>query len=262
MYLVDTHTHIYSEEFDGDRAEVIAGAQAAGVKMFFLPNIDASSFEAMHSLSDAYPDCCFPMAGLHPTSVNENFRAELEIVRRRLDSRKYIAIGEIGIDLYWDKTFRTEQIEAFETQLQWSIERNFPVSIHTREAFPEVFASIRNIGADRLRGVFHSFGGSRGELEEALEFENFLLGINGTVTYKNSRFREYLNIAPIKRILLETDAPYLPPVPHRGERNEPAYLPLVVAKLAEVYGISAEEIAEKTTENALRMFGVKPILNC
>jgi len=194
------------------------------------------------------------MMGLHPTSVKAGFQRDLEIIKAELKKRKYIAIGEIGLDLYWDKTFISEQIEAFEEQLRWSIEWNLPVAIHTREAFPQVFESLYKIGIDRLRGVFHSFGGTREELEEIMLCKNFMIGINGVITYKKANFREYLTLFPLERIILETDSPYLSPVPQRGKRNEPAYLVHVVAKLAEVYNLSADEIGEITSENAGRLF--------
>ncbi|MDR0547534.1 MAG: TatD family hydrolase [Dysgonamonadaceae bacterium] len=256
MYLVDTHTHIYSEEFDSDISEVIGRAQAAGVQKFCLPNVDIDSIDRLHRLCDRFSDSCFPMMGLHPTEIKVDFREKLEIIRQQFDRREYIAVGEIGIDLYWDKTFLNEQIEAFETQLQWSLERDLPVSIHSRDAFPEVFASLKKVGANRLRGVFHSFGGSREELEQALAFPQFYLGINGVITYKKADFREYLSLAPLSRILLETDAPYLTPVPFRGKRNEPAYLQYVVKQLSEVYSCPEEEIARQTTENACRLFDI------
>lgn len=253
MYFIDTHTHIFLEAFDSDVREVIRNATEAGVNRLYLPNIDVESIERLHALSEQYPNLCFPMMGLHPTSVGPDFRKDLAIIESRLEGRKYIAIGEIGIDLYWDKTFLKEQVEAFEIQLQWSIEKNLPVAIHTREAFPEVFESIHKVGAEKLRGVFHSFGGSREELEEIIRLQNFMIGINGIITYKNATFREYLPLFPIERILLETDAPYLTPVPHRGKRNEPAYLPLIAGKLAEIYELPLEIIAEKTTENARQL---------
>jgi len=255
MYFVDTHTHIFLEDFDSDVHEVIQRAKTAGVNRLYLPNVDVESIDRLHALSDRYPDLCYPMMGLHPTSVDTDFRKDLTVIESWLKSRKYSAIGEIGIDLYWDKTFLKEQIEAFETQLQWSIERNLPVAIHTREAFPVVFESIHKIGAEKLRGVFHSFGGSREELEEIVRLQNFMIGINGVVTYKNAKFRDYLPLLPIERILLETDAPYLSPVPYRGKRNEPAYIPIIAGKLAEIYELPLEVVAEKTIGNALQMFG-------
>ena len=256
MYLIDSHTHIFLDEFDSDRDSVIKRAKEAGVRLFFIPNIDIESIEPLHRLVDQYPDCCFPMMGLHPTSVKTGFHSDLEIIKSTLNKRKYIAIGEIGIDLFWDKTFLKEQICAFEEQLLWSIEYNLPVVIHTREAFPQVFESLYKIGVDRLRGVFHSFGGTLEELEEIMLCKNFMLGINGVVTYKKAIFREYLPLFPIDRIILETDSPYLSPVPFRGKRNEPAYLLNVAEKIAEVYNLSVEEISETTTENARKLFNI------
>ena len=254
MYFIDTHTHIFLEEFDSDVHEVVQRAKKAGVNRFYLPNIDVESIERLHTLSARYPNLCYPMMGLHPTSVGTDFRKDLKIIESWLEKREYVAIGEIGLDLYWDKTFLNEQIEAFETQLQWSVERNLPVAIHSREAFPIVFESIHKIGAEKLRGVFHSFSGSREELEEIVHLQNFMIGINGIVTYKNAKFRDYLPLFPIERILLETDAPYLAPVPYRGKRNEPAYLVSIAEKIAEIYNLPLEVIAEKTAKNALNLF--------
>ena len=254
MYLIDTHTHIFSEEFDSDRGEVIRRAEEAGVRLFCLPNIDLASVERLHRLSAEYPAACYPMMGLHPTSIKANFLSDLEVIKTTLTKGKYIAIGEIGLDLYWDKTFLKEQIYAFEDQLQWSLEWDLPVVIHTREAFPYVFESLYKIGVDKLRGVFHSFGGTREELQEITLCKNFMIGINGVITYKKAEFRNYLSQFPLERILLETDAPYLSPVPYRGKRNEPAYLLNVAVKLAEVYAIPVDTIARTTTENAFRLF--------
>ncbi len=254
--LVDTHTHIFSEEFDFDIDEVIANALTGNVRKFYLPNIDVASISRLNTLCNHYPEICFPMMGLHPTSINSTYKKDLEIIRSELDKRSYVAIGEIGIDLYWDKMFLKEQIEAFEEQLRWSIEKNLPVAIHTREAFPQVLESIYKVGVDKLQGVFHSFGGSLEELDEVLKCKNFMLGINGVITYKKSVFVDYLSQAPIERILLETDAPYLTPVPFRGKRNEPARLIYIVQKLAEIYNLSIDVVAEKTTQNAHRLFGI------
>lgn len=256
MFLVDTHTHIFSEEFDDDIAPVVDRAVQAGVTRCCLPNIDVESIDRLHRLTDSYPFVCFPMMGLHPTSVGEDYRTDLEKIRSCFDQRRYIAVGEIGIDLYWDKTRLREQTDAFEEQLRWSIEMDLPVAIHTREAFPQVFDSIRRVGADRLRGIFHSFGGSRAELEEALSFSNFLLGINGVATYKKAGFTDYLSAAPLERIVLETDAPYLTPVPFRGKRNEPSYLRYVLARLSEIYQRPEEELAAITTRNAEQLLGI------
>jgi TatD DNase family protein len=256
MYLIDTHTHIYSEEFDSDINEVIERAQEIGVQKFCLPNVDTNSMDRLYRLCNRFPNLCFPMMGLHPTEIRSDFREKLAIIHNEFAKRKYIAVGEIGIDLYWDNTFLHEQVEAFETQLQWSLECDLPVSIHSREAFRQVFEILKKVGANRLRGVFHSFGGSREELEQALQFSHFYLGINGIITYKKATFREYLSLAPLSRILLETDAPYLTPVPFRGKRNEPAYLQYIIKQLAEVYNCPEEEIAYQTTENAQRLFGI------
>jgi len=254
MYLIDSHTHLFSEEFDLDRDLVMRRAMETGIQLFCLPNIDVESIERLHSMSDQYPECCYPMMGLHPTSVKADYQSDLEVIKAELNKRKYIAIGEIGLDLYWDKTFINEQINAFEEQLKWSIEWNLPVAIHTREAFPQVFESLYKVGVDRLRGVFHSFGGRKEELEEIARCKNFMIGINGVITYKKADFRDYLPAFPLERIILETDSPYLPPVPYRGKRNEPAYLLNVAVKLAEVYNLTVETVAEATTGNARRLF--------
>jgi TatD DNase family protein len=256
MYLIDTHTHIFAKEFVPDQQQVIQRAIDAGVKQFCLPNIDLESAVSLHQLCDHYSQFCFPMMGLHPTCVNAEYQEILKKIKDLFLERKYIAIGEIGIDLYWDKTFLNEQIIVFEEQLQWSIEWNLPVAIHTREAFPQVFESLDKIEANKLQGVFHSFGGSREELEKALSYQNFFLGINGVITYKKATFQDYLAIAPLERIVLETDAPYLAPVPYRGKRNEPAYLLYIVEKLAEIYGLPNETVADKTSENAQKLFNI------
>ena len=254
MYLIDSHTHLFMEEFDPDRDIVIQRARDAGIGLFCLPNIDAESIGRLHRLSEQYPALCYPMMGLHPTSVKTSFKHDLEVIKTELDKRKYIAIGEIGLDLYWDQSFIKEQTDAFEEQLQWSIERDLPVVIHTREAFPQVFESLYKVGVNRLRGVFHSFGGSREELEEIALCKNFMIGINGVITYKKADFRNYLPLFPLERIILETDSPYLSPTPFRGKRNEPAYLLYVANKLAEVYNLPVEKIAEVTAENARQLF--------
>ena len=256
MYLIDSHSHIFLEEFDSDRDAVIRRARETGIRLFCIPNIDVESIERLHHLSDQYPSLCYPMMGLHPTSVKTKYKRDLELIKSTLNKRKYIAIGEIGLDLYWDKTFINEQINAFEEQLRWSIDYDLPVVIHTREAFPQVFECIYKAGVDNLRGVFHSFGGSRDELEEIRLCKNFMIGINGVITYKKAEFRNYLPLFPIDRILLETDSPYLSPTPFRGKRNEPAYLLYVAEKLAEVYNLPVGKIAEATTENARRLFKV------
>jgi TatD DNase family protein len=253
--MVDTHTHVYLKEFDEDREVVIERAKQAGITGLLLPNVDLDTVGRLHELCDLHPGYCLPMMGLHPTGVVSSWKDDLKEIRSWFDKRRYIAVGEIGIDLYWDKTYIKEQKQAFIEQLHWSMEMDLPVVIHTRDAFPEVFECLNSVGVHNLRGIFHSFGGSREELEQALQCENFMIGINGVVTFKNSGFRDYLNIAPIERIVTETDAPYLAPVPFRGNRNEPAYILCVIEKLAEVYGLPVEMVKKKTSENAHRLFG-------
>lgn len=256
MKIIDTHSHIYSEEFDNDIDDVIARAQVAGVEKILLPNVDVSSIAPLHNTADRYKDYCIPMMGLHPTSVGENWQEELNTIKKQLESRTYIAIGEIGIDLYWDKTFQQEQKYVFEEQLRWSIEYDLPVAIHSRDAIAECVECVRNVGHEKLRGVFHSFGGSIEELQSILSLENFLLGISGVVTFKNSTLSTVLKETDLSRIVVETDAPYLSPVPYRGKRNESSYTLFVVQKLAEIYGVTAEEVGEITTNNAKKLFNI------
>lgn len=255
MELIDTHTHLYLEEFDPEQPELINKARESGIRKLFLPNVDLTTVERMHALCDGYPDFAYPMMGLHPTSVGKDYVAALKQTESYLGKRPYYAIGEIGIDLYWDKTYLKEQQEAFETQLQWSLEMNLPVAIHNREAFPYTLESIYKIGASKLRGVFHSFTGTADELKEINKLPNFKLGINGVITFKNSRLSEVLKQTHLDKIILETDAPYLAPVPYRGKRNEPHYLWKTAEKVAETFSVSLEKAAEITTSNALALFG-------
>lgn len=255
--IIDTHSHIYSEEFDSDLDRVIARARAAGVEKILMPNIDMSSINMLHKTANRYKGYCIPMMGLHPTSVGENWMSELEIIKKQLDKRKYIAVGEIGIDLYWDKTFEKEQKLVFEEQLKWSIEYNLPVAIHSRDAIQECIECIENVGKESLRGVFHSFGGTEEELHAILSLGNFLLGINGVVTFKNSTLSVVLKHTGLSHIIIETDAPYLAPVPYRGRRNESSYTVYVVDKLAEIYGITPAEVGNITTANARKLFNLK-----
>ncbi|GBU08767.1 DNase [Bacteroidales bacterium] len=253
--LIDTHSHIYHEDFDQDISATIDRAKKAGVAKVLLPNIDLKSIPRMLNLCQQYPNYCYPMMGLHPTSVSEDFRQDLDQMRQLLDKDKYIAIGEIGIDLYWDKSLLTQQISAFEDQLKWSIESDLPIVIHTRDAFDEVMQSLQRVGIDKLRGVFHSFGGNGEHLKEIMRHPQFMIGINGVLTFKNVKLVNYLSSFPLNRILVETDAPYLAPVPYRGKRNEPAYILHTVEILSQVYDVPAQEIAESTSQNALRLFG-------
>lgn len=254
MRIIDTHSHIYQEDFDNDIDEVIGRAKMAGVEKILMPNIDVESLSQMHALADKYPGYCIPMMGLHPTSVGENWEEELNTIKQQFEARTYIAVGEIGLDLYWDKTYMKEQETVFEEQLRWSIEYDLPVVIHSRDAIPECIACVKNIGADKLRGVFHSFGGSEEELSSILALGNFLIGINGVVTFKNSTLSTVLKNTDLSKIIIETDAPYLAPVPYRGKRNEPSYTSKVVAKLSEIYEVPEDRVGEITTTNAEKLF--------
>ncbi|MDR2811244.1 MAG: TatD family hydrolase [Tannerellaceae bacterium] len=253
MGIIDTHSHLYLEEFDNDREDAIRRAQVADIESILLPNIDLSSIDRMHALCDLHPNFAYPMMGLHPTSVDKDYPGILRKMESLLHTRPYCAIGEIGIDLYWDKTYLKEQKAAFEEQLQWSIDLDLPVAIHTREAFPEVFDSIYKIKKDKLKGVFHSFSGKEAHLKEIKKL-GFKLGIGGVVTYKNTKLPETLMHASIEDIVLETDSPFLPPVPHRGKRNEPSYIRETLAKIASIYTLSFEETTEITRRNTYELF--------
>ena len=252
--MIDTHSHIYSEDFDADRGEVIRRAQEAGVTKIIMPNVDSESLPGMLETERMFPDVCLAAIGLHPTSVKENYLDELALVKSELERRKYMAIGEIGIDLYWDKTFYTEQVFALQTQVQWALDSNLPVIIHVRDSHKETIEALQPFKNKGLRGVFHCFTGNSKEAEEIAELGDFMLGIGGVVTFKNSGLAGNLKDIPLTKLVLETDTPYLAPVPFRGKRNEPAYTALVRDKLAEVYQVSAEEIDEITTRNAEKLF--------
>ena len=254
MRIIDTHTHVFSEEFSEDIESIVNRAKQVGVEKMLLPNIDAESIDTLLSLTSSYPGYCLPMMGLHPTSVGNEWEKDLKIIKEELAKRNYVAIGEIGIDLYWDVTYKEAQMDAFKEQLRWSIEYDLPVSIHTRNAINEVIDCIEDVGTENLRGVFHSFGGTAADLKNILTLKNFLIGINGVVTFKNSTLGTVLQNADLSHIVIETDAPYLTPVPHRGKRNEPSYCVQIVNKLAEIYNICPEKVAEETSKNAEKMF--------
>lgn len=253
--LTDTHTHLYSEEFSEDRDEMIQRALAVGVKRFFIPAIDSSYVPSMYELEANYPENVFLMCGLHPTYTKENYLEELAFVEKQLQERKFYAIGEIGIDLYWDKTFLKEQQEAFRRQIGWAKQYKLPIVIHCREAFDEVFEILEEQKSNDLFGIFHCFTGDFGQAQRAISL-NMKLGIGGVVTFKNGKIDQYLNQIDLKHIVLETDSPYLAPIPFRGKRNESAYVLNVAQKLADLYGKSVEEIAEITTQNSKEVFGV------
>lgn len=253
MMIIDTHCHLYSDEFDKDRNEMIARAQAEGVQKFYLPNIDSGSIEGMLQLEKEYPGVCIPMMGIHPCYIKEHYKEELKLVEEWLQKRHFAAVGEIGLDLYWDKTYIAQQYEAFHQQIVWAKAYKLPIVIHTREAMQQSIDVVKEHAGEGLRGIFHCFGGSLDEAEQIISM-GFLLGIGGVVTYKKSGLKEVLKNISLEHIVLETDAPYLTPVPFRGKRNESAYLKYVVETLAEVKNVSTEEIARVTTANANLMF--------
>ena len=254
--LIDTHTHLYLEEFDKDRDEVVKRAIDSGVGKLFLPNIEVDSIEKMLHLAQKYPGICFPMMGLHPGSVKENFKVELGKMESYLKKENFIAIGEIGIDLYWDKTFIKEQEKAFEMQLEWAKEYSLPVVIHARDSFQEIFTILDNVFKSGMRGVFHSFTGSMEDAEKIKEYD-FYYGINGIATYKNSELPEIIKILPLDRILLETDSPFLSPVPKRGKRNESSFLKFTCEKLSEILKLDIGKVEELTTKNAQKLFSIE-----
>ncbi|MGO4819850.1 MULTISPECIES: TatD family hydrolase [unclassified Flavobacterium] len=255
MMITDTHTHLYSEEFDQDRDEMMQRALDAGVSRFFIPAIDSSCTQSMYDLADKYPDNVFLMMGLHPTYVKENFIEELQHVADELAKRKFYAVGEIGIDLYWDKTYLEQQQTAFRQQIQLAKKYKLPFVIHCREAFDEIFAILEEEKGDDLFGIFHCFTGTYEQALQAISY-NMKLGIGGVATFKNGKIDQFLSKIDLQHIVLETDAPYLSPVPFRGKRNESSYLPLVVSKLATIYQCSEEEIAAVTTENSKVIFSI------
>ena len=254
MYIIDTHTHLYSESFDEDRTAMIERAIEEGVQKMLLPNIDVDSIEPMYALCKQFPRNCFPMMGLHPGYINEKWEENLAIVKQHLFERDNIAVGEIGMDLYWDKTFKNEQAQAFRIQIEWAKELKLPIVIHARDAFDEIFEIVDELNDSTLSGVFHCFTGN---LEQAKRIENyggFKIGIGGVLTYKKSGLEDVVKEIPLDVLVLETDSPYLPPTPFRGKRNESAYINYVAEKLAEIKGVSVEELAKITTKNAENLF--------
>jgi TatD DNase family protein len=253
MY-IDTHTHLYSDQFNEDRTEMIQRAIAAGVERMYMPNIDLNSIEGMHALEVQFPKNCFAMMGLHPCSVDQNWEEVLAIMKQHLDTRSYCAIGEIGIDLYWDKTFVNEQKDVFRTQVQWAKERALPIVIHARDSFPEIFEVLDAENDERLRGIFHCFTGTATDILKINAYGGFYFGIGGVVTYKKSELPGILDKLPLDRLVIETDAPYLPPTPYRGKRNESAYVVHTAEKIAEILALPLSQFAQITTENARAIF--------
>ena len=255
MILTDTHTHLYSEQFDEDRTAMIERAIDKGVSRFFIPAIDSSYTEAMLQLEKDFPESVFLMMGLHPTSIKENYKEELAMVKEWLQKRNFYAIGEIGIDLYWDTTFLQQQQEAFKTQIEWAKEKELPIVIHCRDAFDEIFEILEEVQDEKLRGIFHCFTGTLAQAQRAISY-NMKLGIGGVVTFKNGNINKFLHEIPLGQIVLETDAPYLAPTPYRGKRNESSYLINVLDKLVDIYNLTPEKIAAITTQNSKEIFGI------
>lgn len=251
--IFDTHTHIYLEEFDTDRAAVVDRAVKSGVGKMMLPNVDTETVTALKKTLSDYPSYCIAAMGLHPTSVTDGYREALDVIRRELDSGIYHAVGEVGIDLYWDTTYRNQQVAAFEEQLAWAKEKSLPVIIHNRDAFRDTMSSLERVGWGEI--VLHSFGGSPDEVKEARRVCDPYFGINGVVTFKNSALTDTVKEIGLSRLLAETDAPYLTPVPYRGKRNEPSYITNTVNKIAEILGISSEQAADAMYKNACAVFG-------
>lgn len=254
---IDTHSHLYLDQFQYDIDEVVERALKNSISKIYLPNIDSKTIEPMHRITAKYPDVFREMIGLHPTDVKENFEQELEIICAEAKNKSYYAIGEIGIDLYWDKTFLQQQEIAFEQQILLAIEHNLPFVIHARDSFQEIFNCLRKFDPTTLKGIFHSFTGTYEEAQTALALGDFKLGINGIVTFKNSNLADTVAQLGIDHLVLETDAPFLAPVPYRGRRNESSYIPLIAQSIANALNISLDEVANATTKNANYVFSKK-----
>jgi TatD DNase family protein len=255
MRLIDTHSHLYLDDFAADIDDTIQRAVDVNVDRIILPNIDSTTIEPMLKLVEKYTEICFPLIGLHPTHVKDNYKIELERILNQFDGYNYKGIGEIGIDLYWDKTYLQEQIYVFEKQLGFALNRNLPVVIHARDSFDTIFESVTKAEFRGLRGVFHAFTGDLYQAEIVIS-NGFKLGIGGIVTFKNSNLAEVVESVGMEHIVLETDSPYLAPVPYRGKRNESSYLRFTAGKIAEIKKITIEEVAEITTNNAVQLFGL------
>ena len=255
MKIIDTHTHLYLKQFKDDIDKVIQRSIDKGINKFIFPAIDSTHFDDMHDLKNKYPGSIYLMSGLHPTNVKENYKEELEFVVNSLKSHSYVAIGEIGIDLYWDKTYLKQQQDAFEFQIRLAIKNDLPIVIHCREAFDEIFEILDKENCTKLRGVFHCFTGTLEQANRAIRL-GFKLGIGGVVTFKNGGIDKFLSQIDLKHIVLETDSPYLAPVPFRGKRNESSYITYVIDKLSEIYGLPIKEIASVTTKNAEKVFAL------
>lgn len=255
LQFIDTHAHVYSDVFEVDRKEMMARALANGVDKIFVPAIDSETLQDMYAVQREFPNQVFLMMGLHPTHVNENYKEELQIVAEELKKQKFYAVGEIGVDLYWDTTFKKEQQEAFAYQIELALAHNLSINIHCRVAFDETFEVLESFKGRSLSGVFHCFTGNLEQAHKAIGY-GLKLGIGGVATFKNGKIDQFLKEVPLEHIVLETDAPYLAPTPFRGKRNEPAYVVKVAEKLATIYNCSLEEISKVTTANAKQVFGM------
>ena len=257
MMLIDSHSHLFSEEFADDLPLVIERARLAGLSHIFMPNIDSTTIDPLLAVCETYKGFCFPMIGLHPTSVNESYESELKLLAQRLSApNEFVAIGEVGMDLYWDKSYLKEQQIVFERQIEWALTYHLPLVIHSRDSFEQVLEILKPYKDTPLKGVFHSFTGNLEEAVHLLDFSNFMIGINGVVTFKKSQLPNVVKELPLDRIVLETDAPYLTPTPNRGKRNESAYIKDTLTKIADIYQLPPELIAQKTSQNALELFGM------
>ena len=254
--MIDTHTHLFTEEFDEDRPLVMERAQQAGVKYVLMPNIDDTTVQQMLTVCDEFPGFCYPMIGFHPTSVDENYLPKvLEMQKLLVPGHPYIAIGEVGMDLYWEKKYKLEQQDALDRQIQWALEWDLPVVIHCREAFPALFEVLQPYKQTKLTGILHSFTGNQEEAVEVLSYSGFMIGVNGVVTFKKSTLPQVLSdVVPLNRVVLETDSPYLAPVPKRGKRNESAFVLHVAEKISDIYGLPFSEVDAMTTRNAQQIF--------
>lgn len=259
MKMIDTHTHLYLPEFDIDRKEMVNRALEKQVSLFILPNIDSGSIPQIKKMMAKFPEYCLPAMGLHPTSVKENFEEELAICLQELKNGNYVAVGEMGIDLYWDKTFYEQQKTAFKEQVKWALEFEKPIIIHSRDSFQEIFKLMDEVWMPELKGVFHCFSGTASDAQKIINDYQFKLGIGGVYTFKNSGLREELKEVGVEHFVLETDAPFLAPVPYRGKRNESAYVSLVAERIAIEKQLKMEEVAEITTRNAVELFGLEDI---
>ena len=252
--IFDTHTHIYLPEFNEDCEAVVQRAKEAGVAMMMLPNVDADTIVSLKEVNSRYSECTIAAMGLHPTSVGEDYKRQLQQIFQEFEQKEYHAVGEVGIDLYWDKTYRAQQIEVFTEQLRWAKEKSLPVIIHNREAFADTIASLKESPVDRF--VMHSFGGSPEDVKRVREVGDAYFGINGVVTFKNAKLEDTIKEIGIERLVVETDAPYLSPVPYRGKRNEPSYIVNTINKIAEILSLSSEEVERVTYNNSCTLFSV------